>query len=125
MPDLVRVLRPRSFRFTLIALLSVLIVASLSSQSGRAQDHAQEHETSRLLAILFDSGRLVVGMNQQLINDESKGDKGFTSAVFEKQVLKAFEQRTGRGYQREASVEVRDSSFEVPLIGLSSGIPLV
>jgi hypothetical protein len=106
MPDLVQVLRPRSFRFTLMALLSVFTVAFLSSQSGRAQDHAHERETSRLLAILFDSGRLVVGMNQELINDESKGDKGFTSAVFEKQVLKVFEQRTG--------INLSDSSEKIP-----------
>jgi hypothetical protein len=34
-------------------------------------------------------------MNQALINDPSKGDKGFTPDVFEKQVLTLFEQRTG------------------------------
>src|SRR6476620_8313875 len=95
MPDLPGLLRPLSLRFTLMAAISVVIIASLSSSLGHAQDHEQERETSRLLAILFDSGRLVVGMNQDLINDASKGDKGFTSAVFEKQVLAVFEQRTG------------------------------
>ena len=95
MPDFARVLGPLSLRFTLMALLSVAIMASVFSSRGRAQDHEQERDTSRLLAILFDSGRLVVGMNQELINDESKGDKGFTSAVFEKQVLTVFQQRTG------------------------------
>lgn len=95
MPVFTRVLGPLSLRFTLMALLSVVMIASVFSSRGRAQDHEQERDASRLLAILFDSGRLVVGMNQELINDESKGDKGFTSAVFEKQVLTVFQQRTG------------------------------
>lgn len=108
MPDLARVLRPLSLRFTLMALLSVFIMASVFSNRGRAQDHEQERETSRLLAILFDSGRLVVGMNQELINDESKGDKGFTSAVFEKQVLTVFQQRTG--------IHLSNSSDKIPAL---------
>src|SRR6476646_11189332 len=95
MPDLPRLLRPLSLRVTLMASISVVIIASSSSSLGHAQDHEQERETSHLLAILFDSGRLVVGMNQDLINDASKGDKGFTPAVFEKQVLTVFERRTG------------------------------
>ena len=95
MPHIPRLLRPLSLRFTLMAAISVVIIASLLSSLGHAQDHEQERETSRLLAILFDSGRLVVGMNQDLINDASKGDKGFTPAVFETQMLKVFEQRTG------------------------------
>ena len=95
MPDIPRLLRPLALRFTLMAAVSVVIIASLSSSWGHAQDHEQERETSRLLAILFDSGRLVVGMNQDLINDSAKGDKGFTPSVFENQVVRVFEQRTG------------------------------
>jgi general secretion pathway protein A len=94
MPDR-RVLRPLSLQFMLVAVLSAVVIASIFSTWGRAQDHEQERETSRLLAILFDSGRVVVGMNQELINDASKGDKGFTPAVFETQLLAVFEQRTG------------------------------
>jgi general secretion pathway protein A len=108
MPDPVRVLQSRSLRFTLTALVLAFVVVSFYSSWGRAQDHEQEREASRLLAILFDSGRLVVGMNQDLINDESKGDKGFTSAVFEKQVLKVFEQRTG--------IDLSNSSEKIPAI---------
>lgn len=108
MPDFARVLGPLSLRFTLMALLSVAIMASVFSSRGRAQDHEQERDTSRLLAILFDSGRLVVGMNQDLINDESKGDKGFTSAVFEKQVLTVFQQRTG--------INLSNSSEKIPAL---------
>ena len=105
MPDAPRLLRLLSLRFTLMAVLSASIFASFSTW-GRAQDHEQERETSRLLAILFDSGRVVVGMNQELINDASKGDKGFTPAVFEKQVLKVFEQRT--------DIDLSNSSDKLP-----------
>ena len=39
-------------------------------------------ETGRLLAILLDSGRVAIARNQALLNDSSKGDKGFTLDVF-------------------------------------------
>lgn len=106
MPYFVRLLRSRSPRFILVAMLSVVICAALSHTWGRAQDHEQERETSRLLAILFDSGRVVVGMNQELINDASKGDKGFTPDVFEKQLRAVFEQRTG--------INLSDSNGKIP-----------
>ena len=108
MPHFARQIRLRSPRFILVAMLSVVICAALSHTWGRAQDHEQERETSRLLAILFDSGRVVVGMNQELINDASKGDKGFTPDVFEKQLRAVFEQRTG--------ISLSDSNGKIPAI---------
>ncbi|HSF67767.1 MAG TPA: DUF3365 domain-containing protein [Nitrospiraceae bacterium] len=101
-----RVFRPLSLRILLTAMLSAWAITSVFSPWGRAQDHELERETSRLLAILFDSGRLVVGMNQELINDASKGEKGFTPAVFEKQLLAVFEQRTG--------INLSNSSDNIP-----------
>jgi general secretion pathway protein A len=56
-----------------------------------AEDEAVE--TGRLLAILLDSGRVVIGANQPLINDPDKGDKGFTPEVFEKQLTDKFKER--------------------------------
>lgn len=56
---------------------------------------ANEAETGELLVKLVQAGRVVVTENQGLINDASKGDKGFTSQVFEtKQVVK-FKEKTG------------------------------
>lgn len=52
-------------------------------------------ETGRLLAILLDSGRVVVGANQALINDKDKGDKGFTPEAFAKQLQGKFKERSG------------------------------
>ncbi len=95
MPDPSGTARLSSPGNLVLLVISLAVTASVFSSFGLAQNREQERETSRLLAILFDSGRLVVGMNQDLINDASKGDKGFTPAVFEKQVLTVFEQRTG------------------------------
>ena len=56
---------------------------------------AELHETGRLLAILLDSGRIAIGRNQALLNDPSKGDKGFTPEVFAAQAMAVFKERTG------------------------------
>ena len=47
------------------------------------------------MAILLDTGRAAIANRQDLINDASKGNKGFTSDVFERQVAQEFQQRTG------------------------------
>ncbi len=60
-----------------------------------AQANSDLVETGRLLAILLDAGRVTVGANQPLINDASKGDKGFTPEVFEKQLIEKFKARSG------------------------------
>lgn len=74
-------------------MASLLTGAGLSHASDVDQSQAQE--TARLLAVLLDSGRVAVGKNQGLLNDPSKGPKGFTPAVFEKQMLAEFQRRTG------------------------------
>jgi general secretion pathway protein A len=44
---------------------------------------------------LLDTGRQAIAKQQDLINDASKANKGFTSDVFERQVTEEFQQRTG------------------------------
>ena len=51
-------------------------------------------ETARLLAVLLDSGRVVVGKAQGTINNPRLEDKGFSSSVFEGQLRKEFMART-------------------------------
>jgi general secretion pathway protein A len=77
-----------------IVLLACSILAFLPSWSDARPD-ADYIETGRLLAILLDCGRLAIDDNQALINDPSKGNKGFTPAVFERQLRNIFKQRTG------------------------------
>jgi general secretion pathway protein A len=52
-------------------------------------------QTARLLAILLDSGRAVVNDNQTRLDDPMRGEKGFTSQAFERQLLDMFRGRAG------------------------------
>ena len=63
--------------------------------SAAEEIDAELRETGRLLAILLDSGRVAIGRNQSLLNDPSKGDKGFTPEVFASQAMAVFKERTG------------------------------
>lgn len=56
---------------------------------------AESAETGRLLAILLDSGRVMLAGVQTLINDPEKGDKGFTPEVFEQRLIEKFKERSG------------------------------
>lgn len=76
-------------------ILMACILLGVPVTSSHAGEQADTQEAARLLAVLFDSGRVAVGKNQDLLNDPAKGDKGFTPDLFEKQALAIFEQRTG------------------------------
>ena len=58
-------------------------------------EKAQLAETGRLLAVLLDSGRVVVGKAQPKINNPRLEDKGFSAAVFESQLRREFQTRAG------------------------------
>lgn len=55
---------------------------------------ASEAETGELLVKLVQAGRTVVAEHQELINDPSKGDKGFTPQYFESKVVAKFREKT-------------------------------
>ena len=74
-------------------LVSPCLVLVLGAGTARASDEARE--TGRLLLILFDMGRQTVGANQVLINDKSRGSKGFTSERFESELRERFQGRLG------------------------------
>lgn len=57
-------------------------------------DKMELSETARLLAVLLDCGRVVVGRAQATINNPRLEDKGFSSIVFEGQLRKEFLART-------------------------------
>ena len=75
--------------------LSVLVVWCLGVVPVMAQSNSDVVETGRLLATLLDAGRVTVGLNQALINDPSKGHKGFTPEVFKKQMAALYQKRMG------------------------------
>lgn len=79
----------------MVGVLASLAIGALTPTTGWAIDRAEAEETARLLAKLFKAGRLVIDQNQQLIDDQHKGDKGFTPEVFEQQLIQEFRQQTG------------------------------
>jgi Protein of unknown function (DUF3365) len=80
-------------RRRLLPVLGVLLISLLGPIQAFPGDDAVE--TGRLLAILLDAGRGAVAANQPLINDATKGDKGFTPDAFAQQLAEKFKGRTG------------------------------
>jgi general secretion pathway protein A len=73
------------------------LVSELDAKGGNdlsPTERMELGETARLLAVLLDSGRVVVGRAQPAINNPRIGDKGFSSSVFEGQLRKEFQTRT-------------------------------
>ena len=73
------------------------LVSELDAKEGNDLSPAERmelSETARLLAVLLDSGRVVLGRAQSTINNPRIGDKGFSSNVFEGQLRKEFQTRT-------------------------------
>ena len=81
---------------TLIAVLLTFVTVQFAlPPSGWAVERAEAEETARLLANLLKAGRSVIEHNQLLIDDQRKGDKGFTPEVFEQQLVQEFRKQTG------------------------------
>ncbi len=55
----------------------------------------KEEIIAKAIVDYLDSGRSVVAQNQSLINDPSKGYKGFTPEFYEAQVRESFKKKTG------------------------------
>ncbi|WP_447969569.1 Tll0287-like domain-containing protein [Nitrospira sp. M1] len=84
----------------------VMMVWCVVSIPAVVYGNAELVETGRLLAKLLDAGRIIIGHNQAVINDPSRGDKGFTSEVFEAQVMVFFQKETGVDLQSLQNADV-------------------
>ena len=93
-----------------IALLIWLCLAICPTASAYADDNGNATETGRLLAILLDSGRVAVGLHQDLINDPAKANKHFTPAAFEKHTLDVFLKRTGIDLSQLSTAKVPEAA---------------
>jgi general secretion pathway protein A len=67
-------------------------------------------ETARLLAVLLDSGRVVIGRVQATINNPRLEDKGFSSSVFDGQLRKEFQARTRHDLHNLAAAPMPESA---------------
>ncbi|MDP1948744.1 MAG: DUF3365 domain-containing protein [Nitrospirota bacterium] len=84
-----------SLRFAVMTgMLAILTLGAVTPSTSWAVDRAEAEETARLLAKLLKAGRLVIERNQLLIDDQHKGDKGFTPEVFEQQLVREFRDQT-------------------------------
>jgi hypothetical protein len=98
--------RGNMYSFVLIRYVAgvfLMIGLPLFALAGPVEDAS---ETGRLLAILLDTGRAAIAKQQDLINDASKANKGFTSDVFERQVSEEFQQRTGIALKNLETAEI-------------------
>src|SRR5215469_17424306 len=85
--------RRQVMRRIVLGLISMGMVA-LSFSWAPSATAGDEAETADLLITLLKSGRAVVSDNQGLINDPSKGHKGFTEDVFAQQAIEKFRTKT-------------------------------
>jgi len=80
--------------------------SSVSNPDIAAEEKAELTETARLLAVLLDSGRVVVGKAQSAINNPRLEDKGLSLAVFEERLRKEFLARTGHDLRSLAPAQM-------------------
>ena len=102
--------RPARFAQCGVGMFLIVAMCTFGSPFFSIADEfeAELRETGRLLAILFDSGRIAIGRNQALLNDPSRGDKGFTPEVFAAQAIAVFKERTGHDLTDLAHANVPD-----------------
>ena len=78
--------------FSALGLYSVLLtsifVCALPVQA------ANESETGELLVKLLQAGRSVISAHQELINDASKGNKGFTPDYMGEKMIEKYRETT-------------------------------
>jgi general secretion pathway protein A len=89
------------------------LVSDLDAKAGRELSPAERmelSETARLLAVLLDSGRVVVGRAQAAINNPRLEDKGFTASVFVAQLRKEFQARTRHDLHHLAGAPMPESA---------------
>jgi type II secretory pathway predicted ATPase ExeA len=79
---------------SLLSIRRVAVSDSKIESDLPPADRMELSETARLLAVLLDCGRVVVGRAQVAINNPRVEDKGFSSTVFEGQLRKEFLART-------------------------------
>ncbi|MEN8263755.1 MAG: DUF3365 domain-containing protein [Nitrospirota bacterium] len=74
------------------SIIIFVLVLMLSAPAGAEE---KLEAIAMTIADYLTAGRIVVAENQQLINDSTKDDKGFTPEVYEKQVSRIFLKRSG------------------------------
>lgn len=90
-----------------VRMSSLIVGASLCAMVMTVPSHAKagdEAETAELLIALLKAGRAVVSEHQALINDASKGKKGFTDEFVAHEVIEKFKAKTRVDLSRPSSI---------------------
>ena len=95
------------------ALLITMAIVVVTAPAAYAVTRGEAEETARLIGTLLSAGRIVIERNQTLIDDPSKGDKGFTPAVFERQLTDEFRLRTGIDVTNMNDVNIPSTAKEL------------
>ncbi|TKS61911.1 MAG: hypothetical protein EWM72_00036 [Nitrospira sp.] len=80
-----------------VRMSSLILGAALCAMVAGMPSHARagdETETAELLIALIKAGRAVVSEHQALINDASKGNKGFTDEFVGHEIIEKFKAKT-------------------------------
>ncbi len=85
-------------RFSHALVLAFLAIAS-SAPLSLADERADDLKIALDLATMLQSARSVIGENQPLINDASRGDKGLSGEVVLDKALEKFHKATGAALQ--------------------------
>lgn len=103
-----------------LLVLGVTVLCPPVSVPGRSpepgpplQTILELETTGRLLAILLDSGRAVINENQALFDDLTKGNKEFSPAVFERQLVDMFLSRAAIDLRTIDAVRLPEQSKEL------------
>lgn len=85
-----------------------------------SSEDAESSETARLLVVMLDAGRVVLGKAQATINNPRLEDKGFSGSVFQARLRKEFQARTGHDLQALSAAAMPDRAK--PLLAKLAGI---
>ncbi len=77
-----------------VILLMHLAPLLIGSGDTRSEQERNAMKSANLVTLLFDTERVAVDEFQEVINDKSKGNKGFTPDTFAQHVIKKFEKET-------------------------------
>ena len=102
----------KRFGFTFI-MIACLIGLDSSWAAAGTVTRGEAEETARLIGMLFSAARVVIERNQPLINDPTKGDKGFTAAAFERELVDEFRARTNIDLEHADSVPLPPNASEL------------
>ena len=102
----------KRFAFTCIVITCLINLDSSWAAAGPVT-RGEAEETARLIGTLFNTARVVIERHQPLINDPTKGNKGFTAEVFERELIEEFRALTHIDLEHTDSVPLPPNASDL------------